>query len=49
MQGWRPSRPAQRPNGKLVGQNPAGIGDEDAAAVFFKAMTVQYLVKKTYA
>jgi len=28
---------------------PAGISDEDAAAVFFKAMTAQYLVKKTYA
>ena len=28
---------------------PPGITDEDAAAVFFKAMTVQYLVKKTYA
>ena len=33
---------------KLV-KIPAGITDEDAAAVFFKAMTVQYLVKKTYA
>jgi NADPH2:quinone reductase len=28
---------------------PAGITDEDAAAVFFKAMTAQFLVKKTYA
>lgn len=28
---------------------PDGIADEDAAAVFFKAMTAQYLVKKTYA
>ncbi|KQV99441.1 quinone oxidoreductase [Rhizobacter sp. Root1221] len=27
---------------------PAGITDEDAAAVFFKAMTAQFLVKKTY-
>lgn len=33
---------------KLV-KIPAGIGDEDAAAVFFKAMTAQYLVKKTHA
>lgn len=33
---------------KLV-KIPAGIGDEDAAAVFFKAMTTQYLVKKTHA
>jgi NADPH2:quinone reductase len=30
-------------------QIPNGISDEDAAAVFFKAMTVQYLVKKTHA
>jgi len=30
-------------------QIPDGISDEDAAAVFFKAMTVQYLVKKTHA
>ena len=28
---------------------PAGISDEDAAAVFFKAMTAQFLVRKTYA
>lgn len=35
------------PAAKLV-KIPAGITDEDAAAVFFKAMTVQYLVKKTY-
>lgn len=27
---------------------PAGVSDEDAAAVFFKAMTAQYLVKKTH-
>lgn len=27
---------------------PAGISDEVAAAVFFKAMTAQYLVQKTY-
>ena len=33
---------------KLV-KIPAGISDEDAAAVFFKAMTAQYLVKKTHA
>ncbi|MGJ7545993.1 quinone oxidoreductase family protein [Variovorax sp. LT1R16] len=33
---------------KLV-KIPDGISDEDAAAVFFKAMTAQYLVKKTYA
>lgn len=33
---------------KLV-RIPAGISDEDAAAVFFKAMTAQYLVKKTHA
>lgn len=31
---------------KLV-RLPDGITDEDAAAVFFKAMTAQYLVKKT--
>ena len=36
------------PAAKLV-EIPAGISDEDAAAVFFKAMTAQYLVKKTYA
>jgi len=36
------------PAAKLV-KIPAGISDEDAAAVFFKAMTAQYLVKKTYA
>ncbi len=36
------------PAAKLV-NIPAGISDEDAAAVFFKAMTAQYLVKKTYA
>lgn len=28
---------------------PDGISDEDAAAVFFKAMTAQYLVKRTHA
>jgi len=28
---------------------PAGISDEDAAAVFFKAMTAQFLVRKTHA
>lgn len=33
--------------GKLV-KIPAGISDEDAAAIFFKAMTAQYLVKKTH-
>ena len=32
---------------KLV-KIPAGVSDEDAAALFFKAMTAQYLVKKTY-
>ena len=32
---------------KLV-KIPAGINDEEAAAVFFKAMTAQYLVKKTH-
>ncbi|MEJ8857631.1 quinone oxidoreductase [Variovorax robiniae] len=32
---------------KLV-KIPAGISDENAAAVFFKAMTAQYLVKKTH-
>ncbi len=36
------------PAARLV-KIPAGISDEDAAAVFFKAMTAQYLVKKTYA
>ncbi|KRA03192.1 MAG: quinone oxidoreductase family protein [Achromobacter sp.] len=36
------------PAAKLV-KIPAGISDEDAAAVFFKAMTAQYLVKKTHA
>lgn len=36
------------PADKLV-RLPAGITDEDAAAVFFKAMTAQFLVKKTYA
>ncbi|MCJ7800269.1 MAG: quinone oxidoreductase [Polaromonas sp.] len=35
------------PAAKLV-NIPAGISDEDAAAIFFKAMTAQYLVKKTY-
>ncbi|MBT9476696.1 quinone oxidoreductase [Polaromonas sp.] len=35
------------PAAKLV-RIPAGISDEDAAAIFFKAMTAQYLVKKTY-
>lgn len=28
---------------------PAGVSDEAAAAVFFKAMTAQYLVRKTHA
>lgn len=32
---------------KLV-KIPATISDEDAAALFFKAMTAQYLLKKTY-
>jgi NADPH:quinone reductase len=32
---------------KLV-KIPASVSDEDAAAIFFKAMTAQYLVKKTY-
>jgi NADPH:quinone reductase len=36
------------PAAKLV-KIPDGISDEDAAAVFFKAMTAQYLVKKTHA
>jgi NADPH2:quinone reductase len=36
------------PAARLV-KVPAGISDEDAAAVFFKAMTAQYLLKKTYA
>lgn len=36
------------PAGKLV-KIPDGISDDDAAAVFFKAMTAQYLVKKTHA
>ena len=36
------------PAAKLV-KIPDGIADEDAAAVFFKAMTAQYLVKKTHA
>ncbi|MDB5878636.1 MAG: qor [Variovorax sp.] len=36
------------PASKLV-KIPKGISDEDAAAVFFKAMTAQYLVKRTYA
>lgn len=35
------------PAAKLV-KIPAGISDEDAAAIFFKAMTAQYLVKKTH-
>lgn len=35
------------PAAKMV-KIPAGISDEDAAAVFFKAMTAQYLVKKTH-
>ena len=35
------------PASKLV-KIPAGISDEDAAAIFFKAMTAQYLVKKTH-
>ena len=35
------------PAAKLV-RIPAGISDEDAAALFFKAMTAQYLVKKTH-
>lgn len=33
--------------GKLV-KLPQGMADETAAALFFKAMTAQYLVKKTY-
>lgn len=36
------------PAAKLV-RIPDGISDEDTAAVFFKAMTAQYLVKKTHA
>ena len=36
------------PASKLV-KIPDGISEEDAAAVFFKAMTAQYLVKRTYA
>jgi len=36
------------PASKLV-RIPGGVTDEDAAAVFFKAMTAQYLVKKTCA
>ncbi len=36
------------PAAKVV-KIPPGISDEDAAAVFFKAMTAQYLVKKTHA
>lgn len=36
------------PAARLV-KIPAGVKDEDAAAVFFKAMTAQYLVKKTHA
>lgn len=36
------------PAARLV-KIPDGISDEDAAAVFFKAMTAQYLVKKTHA
>ena len=35
------------PVDKLVAV-PSGVSDEVAAAVFFKAMTAQYLVKKTY-
>lgn len=35
------------PAAKLV-KIPTGISDEDAAAIFFKAMTAQYLVKKTH-
>jgi NADPH2:quinone reductase len=35
------------PAAKLV-RIPDGISDEDAAAIFFKAMTAQYLVKKTH-
>ena len=35
------------PAAKMV-KIPAGISDDDAAAVFFKAMTAQYLVKKTH-
>ena len=35
------------PANKLV-TLPEAIGDEEAAALFFKAMTAQYLVKKTY-
>jgi NADPH2:quinone reductase len=36
------------PAARLV-RIPDGVSDEDAAAVFFKAMTAQYLVKKTHA
>ena len=36
------------PAAKLV-KIPDGISDDAAAAIFFKAMTAQYLVKKTYA
>jgi hypothetical protein len=32
---------------KLV-KLPASVSDEDAAAVFFKAMTAQYLLRRTY-
>lgn len=35
------------PADKLV-HVPAGVGLEEAAAVFFKGMTAQYLVKRTY-
>lgn len=35
------------PAAKLV-KIPSGISEEDAAALFFKAMTAQYLVKRTY-
>jgi NADPH2:quinone reductase len=36
------------PADKLV-SIPAGISDEDAAAVLFKGMTAQYLLRRTYA
>jgi NADPH2:quinone reductase len=35
------------PAGRLV-VIPAGISDEDAAALFFKGMTAQYLLRRTY-
>lgn len=36
------------PAGRLVGI-PDGIGDEQAAALLFKGLTAQYLLKRTYA